>query len=116
MCIDYRELHKVIVNNKYLLPWIDNLFDQLKIVSVFSKIDLRSRYHKVQVVEKDIPNTIFQTKYKHYKCVMMSIGLINAFVAFIDLINRVLQNCLDKFIVVFIDNIMVYSKTYEKPD
>ena len=110
MCIDFKELNKATVKNKYPLPRIDDLFDQLKGSVVFSKIDLRSGYHQVRVTEKDIPKTAFRTRYGHFEFVVMPFGLTNAPAVFMDLMNRVFHDCLDKFIVVFIDNILVYSK------
>ena len=76
--IDYRQLNKVTVKNKYLLPWIDNLFDQLKGARVFSKIDLRSRYYQLRIKELDVIKTMFRTRYGHYKFLVMSFGLMNA--------------------------------------
>ena len=106
MCIDYRELNKVTVKNKYPLPRIDDLFDQLSGAAVFSKIDLRSGYHQVRVVERDVPKTAFRTRYDHYEFVVIPFGLTNASVMFMDLMNQVY--CLDRFVVVFIDDVLVY--------
>ena len=114
MCIDYRELNKVTIKNKYLLPRIDDLFDQLKGAIVFSKIDLRSGYYQLKVRESDIPKIAFQTRYGHYEFLVMSFGLTNAPAAFMDLMNRVFEEYLDKFIIVFIDDILVYSCTIEE--
>ncbi|GKB39424.1 putative reverse transcriptase domain-containing protein [Tanacetum coccineum] len=114
MCIDYRELNKLTVKNRYLIPRIDDLFDQLQGSSVYSKIDLRSDYHQLRVREEDIPKTAFRTSYGHYEFQVMPFGLINALVVFIDLMNRVCKPYLDKFVIVFIDDILVYSKNKEE--
>ena len=113
LCIDYRGLNKVTIKNKYPLPRIDDLFDQLAGSRVFSRIDLRSGYHQLKVRAEDIPKTAFRTRYGHYKFLVMSIGLTNAPAAFMKLINRVFHDYLDKFIIVFKDDILVYSKTPE---
>ena len=91
ICINYHELNKVTIKNKYSLPRIDNLFNQLKGVIVFSKIDLRSSYYQLKVRETDIPKTVFQTRYEYYEFWVMSFGLINAPATFIDLMNRVFK-------------------------
>ena len=110
MCIDYRQINKVTVKNKYPLPIIDNLFDQLRGASVFSKMDLRSGYYQLWVKGVDVPKTAFRTRYGHYDFLVMPFGFTNASAAFIDLMNRVFHPYLDQFVMVFIDDILVYSK------
>ncbi|GJV91920.1 putative reverse transcriptase domain-containing protein [Tanacetum coccineum] len=111
MCIDYRELNKLIVKNRYPLPRIDDLFDQLQGSRVYSKIDLRSGYHQLRVCEEDIPKTAFRTRYGHYKFQVMPFGLTNAPAVFMDLMTRVCKPYLDIFLIVFIDDILIYSKS-----
>ncbi|GJX23076.1 putative reverse transcriptase domain-containing protein [Tanacetum coccineum] len=110
MCIDYQELSKLTVKNRYPLPRIDDLFDQLQGSSVYSKIDLRSGYHQLRVREEDFPKTAFRTRYGHYEFQVMPFGLTNAPTIFIDFMNRVCKPYLDKFVIVFIDDIIIYSK------
>nr|GEZ09448.1 putative reverse transcriptase domain-containing protein [Tanacetum cinerariifolium] len=114
MCIDYHELNKLTIKNRYPLPRIDDLFDQLQGSSVYSKIDLRSGYHQLRVREKDIPITAFRTRYGHYEFQVMTFGLTNASTVFMDLMNRVCGPFLDKFVIVFIDDILIYSKNKEE--
>ncbi|GJU59808.1 putative reverse transcriptase domain-containing protein [Tanacetum coccineum] len=114
MCIDYRELNKLTVKNYYPLPRFDDLFDQLQWSQFFLKIDLRSGYHQLRVHEDDIPKTAFRTRYGHFEFSVMPFGLTNAPTIFMDLMNRVYRPYLDKFVIVFIDDILIYSKTQEK--
>ncbi|GKA80536.1 putative reverse transcriptase domain-containing protein [Tanacetum coccineum] len=114
MCIDYQELKKLMVKNRYPLPRINDLFDQLQGSSVYSKIDLRSSYHQLRVREEDLPKTTFRTRYGHYEFQVMPFGLTNAPAVFIDLMNRVCKPYLDKFVIVFIDDILIYSKNKQE--
>ncbi|GJU33705.1 putative reverse transcriptase domain-containing protein [Tanacetum coccineum] len=114
MCIDYWELNKLTVKYHYPLPNIDDLFDQLQGSSVYSKIDMRSGYHQLRVREQDIPKTAFRTRYGHYKFQVMPFGLTNALAVFMDLMNRVCKPYLDKFVIIFIDDILIYSKNKEE--
>ncbi|GJX55847.1 putative reverse transcriptase domain-containing protein [Tanacetum coccineum] len=114
MCIDYRELNKLTVRNRYPLPRIDNLFDQLQGSRYFSKIDLRSSYHQLRVHEDDIPKTAFRTWHGYFEFTVMPFGLTNAPTVFMDLMNRVCKPYLDKFVIVFIDDILIYSKSKEE--
>nr|GEY11986.1 putative reverse transcriptase domain-containing protein [Tanacetum cinerariifolium] len=109
MCIDYRKLNKLTVKNHYSLPRIDDLFDQLQGLSVYLKIDLRSGYHQLIVREEDIPKTAFRTRYGHYEFQVMPFGLTSTSAVFMDLMNRVCKPYLDKFMIVFIDDILIYS-------
>ncbi|GJW35190.1 putative reverse transcriptase domain-containing protein [Tanacetum coccineum] len=114
MCIDYRELNKLYIKNRYPLSRIDDLFDQLQGSSVYSKIDLRSGYHQLHIKEEDIPITAFRNRYGYFEFKVMPFGLTNAPTVFMDLMNRVCKPYLDKFAIVFINDILVYSKDNEE--
>ena len=116
LCIDYRQLNKLTVKNKYPLPRVDDLFDQLKGASILLKIDLRSGYHQLKIKDTDVHKTTFRTRYGHYEFRVMPFGLTNAPPAFMDLMNRVFRPYVDQFIVVFIDDILVYSQDRESHD
>ena len=114
MCVDYRSLNAVTIKNKYHLSHIDTLFDQLAGAKVFSKIDLRSRYHQIKIRPQDIPKIAFSTRYGLYEYLVMSFGLTNAPAFFMYLMNLVFMPELDKFVVVFIDDILIYSTNNEE--
>ena len=101
----------VTIKNRYPLPRIDDLFDHLRGARVYSKIDLRTSYHQMRVRESDIPKTVFRTRYGHFEFTMMPFGLRNALAAFMDLMHRVFQPYLDRFVVVFVDDISIYSQS-----
>jgi hypothetical protein len=111
MCVDYRSLNDVTVKNKYMLPHIEDLFDQMRGARVFSKIDLRSGYHQIKIRPLNIPKTAFSTRYGLYEFTVMSFGLTNAPAYFMNLMNKVFMEYLDRFIVVFINDILIYSKS-----
>jgi hypothetical protein len=114
MCVDYHCLNEVTIKNKYPLPQVEDLFDQMKGANVFSKIDLWSGYHQLRIRESDIPKTAFHTQYECYEYTIMSFRLTNAPTYIMDLMNKVLMEYLDKFVVVLIDDILIYSKTEEE--
>nr|GEU42916.1 putative reverse transcriptase domain-containing protein [Tanacetum cinerariifolium] len=114
MCINYRKLNKLAVKNHYPLSMIDDLFDQLQGLSVYFKINLRSGYHQLIVREDDISKAAFRTRYGHYEFQVMPFGLTNAPAVFMDLMNRVCRPYLDKFVIVFIDDILIYSRSKEE--
>jgi hypothetical protein len=114
LCVDYRPLNAVTIKNKYSLPRIDILFDQLAGAQVFSKIDLHSGYHQIKIRTEDIPKTAFSMRYGLYEYLVMSFRLINAVAHFMYLMNSVFMPGLDKFVMVFIDDILVYSKNMEE--
>jgi hypothetical protein len=113
MCVDYRPLNVVTIKNKYPLPRIDILFDQLSKAKVFSKIDLRSGYYQIKIRPQDVPKTVFSTRYGLYEYLVMSFGLTNAPAYFMYLMNSVFMPELDKFVIVFIDDILIYSENEE---
>jgi hypothetical protein len=110
MCIDFRQLKKVTIKNKYPLSRIDDLFDQLKGAKIFLKIDLKSVYHQVRIKDEDISKTAFRSRYGHYEFIVVPFGLLNAPVVFMCLMNGVFKDYLDKFVIVFMDDILVYYK------
>jgi hypothetical protein len=114
MCVDYRSLNEVTIKNKYPLPRIEDPFDQMKGASIFSKIDLRSEYHQLKIQESDILKTAFRTRYGLYEYIVMSFGLTNAPAYFMYLMNKAFMEYLDKFIIVFIDDILIFSKMMEE--
>jgi hypothetical protein len=112
--VDYRALNEVSVKNKYLLPMIDDLFDQLKGAKYFSKIDLRSGYYQLRIHTEDVPKTTFVTRYGQHEFTVMPFGLTNAPAYFMNLMNKVSMEELNKFVIIFIDDILVYSQSAEE--
>jgi hypothetical protein len=110
MCVDYRSINGITINNKYPLPRIEDFFDQMRGARVFSNIDLRSGYHQMKIMPSDNPKTTFSTRYVLYEFTIMSFGLTNALAYFMNLMNKVFMEYLDKFVMVFINDIMIYSK------
>jgi hypothetical protein len=110
LCVDYRRLNKVIIKNKYPLSRIDDVLDQLKGASVFSKINLRSGYHQIRIKSSDVSKTAFRTRYRHYEFLVMPFGVTNAPTVFMDYMHRIFQSYLDQFVIIFIDDILIYSK------
>ena len=109
--IDYKQLNRVTIKNRYPFPRIDDLFDQLRGARVYSKIDLCTSYHQLRVRETDIPKTAFRMRYRHFEFTVMPFGLTNTPAAFMDLMQRVFQPYLDQFVVVFVDDILIYSQS-----
>jgi hypothetical protein len=114
LCVDYQPLNAITIKNKYLLPRIDILFDQLTSAKIFSKVDLCSGYHQIKIRPEDVPKTAFSTRYWLYEYLVISFGLTNAPAHFMYLMNSVFMSKLDKFVMVFIDDILVYSKDEEE--
>ena len=111
LCINYKQLNRVTIKNRYPLPRIDDLFDKLRGARVYSMIDLRTGYHQLRVRDTDIPKTPFRTRYGHFEFTMMLFGLKNVPAEFMDLMHRIFQPYLDQFVVIFVDDILIYSQS-----
>jgi hypothetical protein len=114
LCIDYRDLNCATLKNRYPIPQIDDLFDHMKGAAVFSNINLQSGYHQLRIKEGDIPKTAFRTQFRHYEFVVVPLGLTNALVVFMSLMNNIFWKYLDHFVQVFLDDILIYSKNERK--